>query len=873
MPDASGSSPELPPHLARSAFEAAPDAMFIVDGTGTILHSNIRASGLFGYAQDDLVGRSIEELMPERFRARHVAHRGRYADLGQIRPMGAGLDLLGRRCDGSEFPVEISLSPVDDGGRPRVVAVVRDVTDRKLLQDRLGRESRENADLYSSAPCGYHALDQNGVYLKINDVELAWIGCSREEVIGKLGPADFYDEDGKQRFRSMFPEFLRTGQASGLEFDLIGRQGERRHVAVSKIAVNDPSGRFIMTRGITFDITDRQLLEDAVKQARDAALQANEMKSRFLAAASHDLRQPLQTIWSVQAMLERMLPSQDCAPQLELLGEAVRNMDQMLSALIDINRLEQGAIHPVIRDFSLEDVLPRLRSEFSYAASSKSLALKIDGSTEFVRSDSMLLPVILRNLVGNAIKYTQQGGVEVRVRLEDAQIFLDVVDTGPGISEEHQQRLFDAFYQVETSSRDQGQGVGLGLSIVQTICRLLDHTVTIQSKRGAGSTFSVQIPRGVAVDKPAERTPLPERPAGPSTGSVTILHIEDDPGIARSMAMLLSLEGYQMVGATTREEAMQQIGERGVRPDLILCDFNLPMGFTGDEIVSEITLSLGYKPPTIILTGDIADQHVKRARRVAERILPKPVDVNLLLRDMTELLSQGARLQEPSGAAGDIAAERPLETRCDSAFAELLTSSHLHLLEDHPHTVYGVWSDLSLAYMNPAWFSFARRNGAEREIPGAWSIGRSTLDAIPECLKTWYLSFFTAASLTEGSAPRQHEYECSSAELHRRFLMKVYPVRGAKGRGFIIVNSLRFEIPHVKMDRVSMPPAAGAYADETKSMTQCVNCRRVQSLAEPSVWHWIPEWVRQTPPNVRPALCPACRERFPSGGQPGTLSA
>ena len=863
MPDATSSSVELPLHLARSAFEAAPDAMLIVDMLGTIQHSNTRAFALFGYSPGDLFGRSIEDLIPERLRARHIAHRNHYADSRQIRSMGAGLDLVGRRRDGSEFPLEISLSPVDDCGNPLVVAAIRDVTDRKQLQDRLGREARENADLYRSAPCGYHSLDENGVYLKVNDIELAWIGCSRDEVIGKLSPADFYTEEGRHGFQSMFPEFLRAGHASGLEFDLVGRHGERRHVAVSKIAVKDPSGRVIMTRGITFDITDRRLLEDALKQARDAALQANEMKSRFLAAASHDLRQPLQTIWSVQAMLERVVQNPECTPQLELLGEAVRNMDQMLSALIDINRLEQGAIHPVIRDFSLEEILPRLRSEFSYAARSKSLELKIDGSAEFVRSDPMLLPVILRNLVGNAIKYTQRGCVKLCVRIENAALYIDIVDTGPGISEEHQQRLFEAFYQVDNPTQDQRQGVGLGLSIVQTICRLLDHTVIIQSKIGAGSTFSVQVPRGVAVDRPSERPPLAIRPADPSAGGITVLHIEDDPGIARSMAMLLSLEGYEMVGAATRDEALQQINDRGVRPDLILCDFNLPMGFTGDEIVSEITLSLGYKPPTIMLTGDIADQHVKRARRVAERILPKPVDVNLLLRDMTELLSRGPGGEESSGNARDIAAERPLETRCDNAFATLLTSSHLHLLEDHPHTVYGVWDDLTLAYMNPAWFSFARRNGAEQTIPGAWSIGRSTLEAIPECLKTWYLSFFTAASLTEGSAPRQHEYECSSAELHRRFLMKVYPVKGAKGRGFIIVNSLRFEIPHVKMDRVTMPPAAQAYTDETGLMTQCVNCRRVQSQAEPSSWHWIPEWVRQVAPNIRPALCPACRERFP----------
>ncbi len=375
-------------------------------------------------------------------------------------------------------------------------------------------------------------------------------------------------------------------------------------------------------------------------QARDSAVRANEIKSRFLAAASHDLRQPLQTIWSLQSLISEVLKDTEYATHVALLEESVRSMDQMLSSLVDINRLEKGAIQPVIRDFPLQEILPQLRSEFGYAAASKSLILDIEESSEFARSDPMLLPVILRNLLANAIKYTQHGTVRLRVRRDGTQLCIDVMDTGPGIPAANLRRVFEAFYQIDNPHRDQSQGVGLGLSIVQTICRLLDHTVTVDSRLGAGTTFTVHLLRGAAPEVPTEVIPPPELTRLRPVAVTRVLHIEDDPGILRSMAMVLRLEGYEVIGAASRDEALEQVAVHGLRPDLILSDFQLPMGFTGDQIVAEIAAHLEYKPPTVILTGDLSEQHMKKAKLIADRILPKPVNLNLLLREFEALLGK-----------------------------------------------------------------------------------------------------------------------------------------------------------------------------------------------------------------------------------------
>lgn len=503
----------LPQDSWTNVLEHLPDAVFMVAGAGIggkITYLNAQAIRMFGYERGELIGQSIELLVPAPLRERHVQHRRAYSQSARLRTMGAGLQLLGCRRDGSEFPIDVMLNHIGERTPPITVAVVRDMTQRKDLQE-------------------------------------------------------------------------------------------------------------------------------ALTLARDSAVRANEVKSRFLAAASHDLRQPLQTIWSLQSALGRALKGSEFVPHLRLLEESVRSMDEMLSALIDINRLERGSIQPVVRDFPLREILARLRSELGYAAASKSLILDVEDSAEVVCSDPMLLPVILRNLIGNAIKYTAHGTVRLRVRPTGSQIEIDVIDSGIGISPENLQRIFEAFYQIDNPNRDQRQGVGLGLSIVQTICRLLDHAITIESRVGSGSTFTVRLPRGIATALAMEQDSQEPSIAAPTRSGTKVLHIEDDPGVARSMAMLLTLEGYDVVSAASRDEALQRVSVDGLRPELILCDYQLPLGITGDEIVAEIATLLHTKPPTIMLTGDISDEHIERAKRIADRILPKPVDVDLLLREIESL--------------------------------------------------------------------------------------------------------------------------------------------------------------------------------------------------------------------------------------------
>jgi len=484
-----------------------------------------------------------------------------------------------------------------------------------------------------------------GRILYLNSEALRMFGYERDELldesIEQLVPQSLRERHQECQLAYAEHPHRRHMGAAGLS--LLGRRRDGSEFPIDVLLNPHEDAIMRVTVATVRDMTDRKQLEDELTRAKDAAVQANEVKSRFLAAASHDLRQPLQTIWTLQAVLARAFEKTEYAPHLALLEEAVRNMDQMLSTLVDINRLEVGAIQPVVRDFSLQEVLPRLRSEFGYSAASKSLTLDIEASAEYVHSDSMLLPVILRNLIGNAIKYTREGSVRLRVRTEATELYIDIIDSGVGIPRQHLRRLFDAFYQVDNPRREACEGVGLGLSIVQTVCQLLEHTVTIESREGKGSIFTVQLPRGKLPEMPLEVLELPVLVESPIGGALKVLHIEDDPGVARSMALLLRLEGYEVFGAATREEALQHVEVYGLQPDLIMSDFQLPQGYRGDEIVAEIVAKLGCKPPTIMLTGDTANKHVERAKVIADCILPKPVDVNRLLREMERLFAMSLR--------------------------------------------------------------------------------------------------------------------------------------------------------------------------------------------------------------------------------------
>ncbi len=497
--------------LLASVLESAPDTIVIVDAAGRILFASRRITALCGYLPEEVVGQGIECLLPERYRETHLGHRRNYARNAHPRPMGIDLDLYALHKDGTELPVEISLSPIRDGERLLVAAALRDVTERKRIQTEL-------------------------------------------------------------------------------------------------------------------------------MQAREAADRANLAKSRFLATASHDLRQPLQTLSLLNGTLRRVVRDPVAGEAVVQQGQAIDAMSRLTNALLDISKLESGAIRPDPEDFAVAALFEEIRNEFASLAASKGLELRIETGAPWAHSDPSLVGQILRNLVSNAIKYTHQGWVALRSSPAAAGVRLEVADSGIGIPADHLPYIYDEFYQVGVASNTSREGYGLGLSIVHRLVKLLGLKLEVSSEIGRGSTFTLELPAGArAASGEAVAASAADRPEA-RTGSARILLVDDDAGVRNATAMLLRVEGFEVLCAASLEEVSQALRQKP-RIDLVIADYHLQKGETGIEVIAAARAVAGERLGAVLVSGDTSStlRDVKATDRL--RIASKPIRADELLSIVAELLA------------------------------------------------------------------------------------------------------------------------------------------------------------------------------------------------------------------------------------------
>jgi two-component system CheB/CheR fusion protein len=415
---------------------------------------------------------------------------------------------------------------------------------------------------------------------------------------------------------------------------------------------------------ITFtNITHRKQVADALEAARQQAEQATIAKSRFLAAASHDLRQPLQTLALLHGLLARTVEGARGKRLLERLDETVGAMSAMLNALLDINQIEAGAVRPEIVTFPIDELLGRLREEFGYHAQAKGLALRVVPCGESIVSDPRLLEQMIRNLLSNALKYTQRGRVLVGCRRHGPMLSIEICDTGIGIAPNELQSIFEEYHQIDNAARERSLGLGLGLSIVQRLANLLQHRVHVRSLHGRGSIFAIDVPRAPSGPAPRpeqpDRAPAPAPPEADPPGG-TVLLVEDDPEVRDLLELFLTDESYHPVTAMDGPTAMRMIARGTVRPDLILADYNLPRGMNGLQLAEQARGRISQAIPIIILTGDISTETLRNVVEQNCVLLNKPVRLEELAAVITSLLAaaRAAAPAAPPGPAGDPVAPR-----------------------------------------------------------------------------------------------------------------------------------------------------------------------------------------------------------------------
>lgn len=399
--------------------------------------------------------------------------------------------------------------------------------------------------------------------------------------------------------------------------------------------VSERTGELVeVNRRLEAEVAERRAIEAALLDAKTVAEKANLSKTRFLAAASHDLLQPLNAArLFVAALGDRRLalPTRALVSQT---STALDSVEDLLEALLEISRLDAGAIQPEISDFRLDRLLRTLQVEFAPLAHSAGLELTIDAQPIWVRSDIRLLRRVLQNLLSNAIRYTQRGSVAVRCRaVEDGaggRIAIDVVDTGPGIPADKQSYVFEEFRRLDMRPA----GKGLGLAIVRRAVDMLGHEILLRSAPGQGACFTVTVPLG------QERSELEEAEAGAARGrsmtGLRLLIVDNERSIQTGMRTLLSGWGCEVTTADGFAEAVAEI-DRGHRPDIVLVDYHLKDGATGDATIARLHAHLGETIPAIMISADRGEELKATMAGLAIPLLNKPVkpaQLRALLRTM-----------------------------------------------------------------------------------------------------------------------------------------------------------------------------------------------------------------------------------------------
>jgi len=398
------------------------------------------------------------------------------------------------------------------------------------------------------------------------------------------------------------------------------------------------AGKPTRINGLTTDVTERKRFDEELSLAWKTAEMADRAKSSFLSAASHDLRQPLQTLKLLQAALEPHHPSGEARKLVAGIGQSLDTMTSILSSLLDVNRLESGNLRPSVSEFSLNEIFEPLAVDFVAPVQERGLRLCIVRSGLIVRSDRRMLAEMIRNLLSNAVRYTDRGRILLGCRRAGDKVRIEVWDSGVGITEDQLPHIFHEYYQ-GTGGAEQG-GFGLGLAIVKRLGEILDHRVEVRSIPGKGTRFFIEVPRGRSGVKVPEAGP----PVHPHNDAFlgSVLAIEDEASVRSALGRLLKMRGVDATIVATATGALTLVREQGLRPDVLLCDYNLRGSPDGIETIRHLRAALGWNVPATVMTGDTRSQTVDSISAQGISVLIKPF--------LAEELLEALRGQEKSAS-------------------------------------------------------------------------------------------------------------------------------------------------------------------------------------------------------------------------------
>ncbi len=640
--------------FSSNLLEAVPDAMIAVEGDGKILHVNAQAEAMFGFSRDELIGQRIELLVPERYRGRHEGHRADYGEQPKVRRMGAGLDLYGRRQDGSEFPVEISLSPVASEGSTLVLCAIRDISDRKKTEDDLRRANEELAqradrELWDSRTRLAAIVDSSddaiigktldGIVTDWNRGAERMYGYTAEEIIGKplitIVPPERHEEVTR-----ILQTVGRGESVRYLESVRVSKDGKLVNVSITVSPIHDSAGNIVGASTIARNITEQRRAEDQLRQA-----QKMEAIGRLAGGVAHDFNNILGIVVACAELLrDRVSAIPGLSQYVENIHKASDRGASLTRQLLAFSRTRPSS--PIVMDLNerLRDTAKLLRP---LVGDDVEVTLVNRSAATLIEADPGQIDQIVMNLAVNARDAMPKGGKLIletsTVSFDDAfarqhppmtpgdYVLLEVSDSGVGMEPGIVSRIFEPFF----TTKEVGKGTGLGLSTVYGIVQQSGGHIFVYSEPGRGTTFKVYLP---SAEAKIERDPGAEiQPEFAKRAKATILLVEDDELIRGLTKQMLEEHGYQILEASDGVSALKLAHTNGNRFDLVLTDVVMK-GTSGPEMVRELNKS-NLAPKVIYMsgyTGELIGENDIHA--TGSTLLEKPFTRTALLKAVQDTL-------------------------------------------------------------------------------------------------------------------------------------------------------------------------------------------------------------------------------------------